>query len=395
MGQQGVGRQVHLGHRAAAQPLLGHHAQAGGAARGDTARRRTEQPHAPATRRPRVLARQQREQLLLAVAGDTGDADDLAGAHRQIDTAQRDAVRVAARLVHAGQLEHHRAGVRRTMLGRLEVGADHQPRQAGVVMLRRVDFGDHAPGAQHRAAVAQRAHLVELVADVQDAATAGGELAQRLEQPSDRLRRQHRSWFVEDQQPRLGQQRTDDLDALALADRQRVQRPPRIDVEAVVGGDALDARGDLRQWRAARLAEPDVLGNADALEQREMLKHHRDAELTRRVRVRHRHFDAVEQHATAVGLLGAVNDLHQRRLSRAVLAEHGVDRAGCDPQVDTVVGDDSGVTLADALQVETPGHDAVCRLLRRAQRAVNPILCLPPLTRGASASAVATLHRCG
>jgi hypothetical protein len=48
--------------------------------------------------------------------------------------------------------------------------ADHQPRQAGVALLRGVDLAGDLAAAQHGAVVAQRADLVELVADVEDAA---------------------------------------------------------------------------------------------------------------------------------------------------------------------------------------------------------------------------------
>ena len=44
----------------------------------------------------------------------------------------------------------------------------------------------------------------------------------------------------------------------------------------------------------------------------------------------------------------AVEDLHQRRLAGAVLADDGVDRAGRDREVDAVVGDHAGEALDDA-----------------------------------------------
>ena len=50
----------------------------------------------------------------------------------------------------------------------------------------RIDDAGHAPAAQHRARVAERPDLVELVADVEDAAAALGELPQRHEQLAPR-----------------------------------------------------------------------------------------------------------------------------------------------------------------------------------------------------------------
>ncbi len=54
-----------------------------------------------------ALARQRLEELGLAVAGDAGDGDDLAGAHLERDLAQRDAVKATGS-------SDRRSSVRRT-----------------------------------------------------------------------------------------------------------------------------------------------------------------------------------------------------------------------------------------------------------------------------------------
>ena len=74
-----VGREV--AHEAHAQPVLGHVAEARGAAEAGVAERPALDPDRAAGRRPD--AGQRLEQLRLAVAGDARDADDLAGAHRE------------------------------------------------------------------------------------------------------------------------------------------------------------------------------------------------------------------------------------------------------------------------------------------------------------------------
>ena len=62
-----------------------------------------------------------------------------------------------------------------------------------------------------------------------------------------------------------------------------------------------------------------------------------------------------------VGLDRAVDDLHQRRLAGAVLAQHGMGLPGLHRQRDVVVGDDGGIALGDALQLQagSGGHGAV------------------------------------
>src|SRR5262249_32308831 len=81
-----------------------------------------------------------------------------------------------------------------------------------------------------------------------------------------------------------------------------------------------------------------------------------------------------------IGLHDAIDDLHQRRLAGAVLAEHRVDFARQDGEVDAVVGDDRGIDLGDSLELETgrralaPGrcvHVPIMPRLRRAQARFN------------------------
>jgi hypothetical protein len=89
-------------------------------------------------------------------------------------------------------------------------------------------------------------------------------------------------------------------------------------------------------------AEPDVLGHGERVEQAEVLEHHADAQRPRLLRVAHVHRLAVPQHAAFVGLDRAVDDLHQRGLAGAVLAQHGVGLAGLHRQRDAAVGHHAG-----------------------------------------------------
>ena len=121
----------------------------------------------------------------------------------------------------------------RAVLRHGQVLADHHPRHRLRRLLRRHAGAGDLAGAQHRRRVAELLDLVQLVADVEDAAALRRQLAQRLEQLAHGLRRQHRRRLVHDQELRVLQQAADDLDALALADRQRVHEPARIDRQPV------------------------------------------------------------------------------------------------------------------------------------------------------------------
>ena len=57
----------------------------------------------------------------------------------------------------------------------MHIGSDHQPRQLQIAAFGRYAMAGYAPAAQHRGALAQRAHLAELVADEEDAAAFGGQ----------------------------------------------------------------------------------------------------------------------------------------------------------------------------------------------------------------------------
>ena len=61
---------------------------------------------------------------------------------------------------------------------------------------------------------------------------------------------------------------------------------------------------------------------------------------------------AVDRDGALVRPLHAVEDLHQRRLAGAVLADDRVDRAASHGDVDVVVGDDAGEALGDAAQLD-------------------------------------------
>jgi hypothetical protein len=102
------------------------------------------------------------------------------------------------------------------------VCADHQPRQARFGFLARVDVRDQTPAAQHHTAMRHAADLVELVADEKHTDAVRRQLLQSAEQPLDRLRLQHGGRLIEDQQPRRGHQRPQNLDALPLTHRQVV-----------------------------------------------------------------------------------------------------------------------------------------------------------------------------
>ena len=80
---------------------------------------------------------------------------------------------------------------------------DHQLGQAALAGALAVDRRDLLAAPQHRDAVGDVEHLVQLVRDQDDRRAARDERAQNAEQLVDFLRRQHRGRLVEDQDARV------------------------------------------------------------------------------------------------------------------------------------------------------------------------------------------------
>ena len=127
--------------------------------------------------------------------------------------------------------------------------------------------------------------------------------------------------------------------------------------QPVLGADRahlLARLGEVEAVEAAgRLdAEHDVLGDREHRHQHEVLVHHADAGPDRVARALEPHRLAVDEDLALVGPVEPAEDVHQRRLAGAVLAEQAEDFAGADGQVDRVVGDDVAEPLGDAAKFD-------------------------------------------
>ena len=97
-----------------------------------------------------------------------------------------------------------------------------------------------------------------------------------------------------------------------------------------------------------------------------MLKDHADTQVPRRLGIGDFHLPALPFHPARIGPLNPVDELHQRALAGAVLAQQRVDFTGHDGEIDVLVGDHARVALGDALQFEARyGHDAAAFAARR------------------------------
>ncbi len=156
------------------------------------------------------------------------------------------------------------------------------------------------------------------------------------------VRGQHPGRLVQDQDVGMAEQRLEDFDALLMADRQILDQRVRLHVQFVFArqiGQHLAGAGQRRaQQRALLGAQHDILQHREILHQLEMLEHHADARADRGLAVGDVHGLAADDDLARIGAVEAVEDRHQRRFSRAVLADDPVDRARHDADRDVLVG---------------------------------------------------------
>jgi hypothetical protein len=131
------------------------------------------------------------------------------------------------------------------------------------------------------------------------------------------------------------------------------------------GTSSTSASGSTRRpWRSeistirARAAEHHVLRDGEDRHEHEVLVNHADARSNGVAGTGEGDRLVVDEDLALVGLVEAVEDVHERGLARAVLTEQPVDLAGTDDQVDALVGDDARKPLCDPPQLEL--HAGAC-----------------------------------
>ena len=202
--------------------------------------------------------------------------------------------------------------------------------------------------AQHRRRIAEPFHLVQPMADIENALALVAQPLQRHEQLVSLLRRQHGCRLVENDELRLLQKAADDFNALALADRQVADQRLRVQRQAIGLRHRPRLLGDLRNRRCLVERQRDVLGGGQGFEQREMLEHHADAELARGGGVGNCDLAALPEDIARGRLQRAEQHFHQSRFARAVLAEQRMDFALADAEADIVVRLERSKNLGDA-----------------------------------------------
>ena len=175
-------------------------------------------------------ARERLDELVLAVAGDAGDSEDLAGADLEADAIDG----LLAAIVRDPQVRDDRvSGSPGWISPRSTTSWTSRPTISSARSSSSVSAGirdpDDLAAPDDRDPVGDLEHLVELVADEDDAVALVREAPQDGEDLLRLLWREHGRRLVEDEDPRLAVERLEDLDPLLPADRQRADlaRPGR------------------------------------------------------------------------------------------------------------------------------------------------------------------------
>ena len=286
-------------------------------------------------------------------AHQPGEAEDLALAQLEADVLEQLLGAEAGDLEHDLAIRLHADGLG---LAR-DLAADHHGDDLLHGRLLGLARAHVAAVADDRDAVGDPLDLVHAVRDVDHPGVGLHEAADQAVQDLDLGVVERRRRLVHDQQLGVVGQRLADLDHLLLGDREAADEllGPQRQMEA------LDQLARLRvepalveeEPRAARLApDEEVLRDREVGHQVELLVDDADAELLR-VLGRDRLVGlAVEEELALVGVVDAGQQLHQRRLAGAVLADQREDLAGVQVEVHVLERLDAGEALADALDVE-------------------------------------------
>jgi hypothetical protein len=191
---------------------------------------------------------------------------------------------------------------------------------------------------------------------VQDRRAGLLQFAQHAEQMIGFRIGERRRRFVEHEDPAIKGERARDLEELAVSGRQRAGERVRIDPQRQSTEHRLRAGAHRRLIKAAEAADLPAAENvgrdAEVRQAQHLLVDHADAVLDGLARAGRGKRLAAPADLAAIGLDQPGQDLQQRRLAGAVLADEGVRFALGDIEADAAQRVDGAKRFVDALETE-------------------------------------------
>ena len=308
----------------------------------------------------RTLAAEDFDQILLAVAGDAGDADDF----MRVDRDRIDRQALAAAILGGAQAGHRQAdfvgrGALAFRVFRRVRFADHHRRQVGRAQILHRAGAGHAAAAQHRDLIDEGGDFLQFVGDDHDGQRAGvGEVADQTEHLGGFLGGQDGGRFVQHQEFSLQIKLFDDLGFLPFAGGEVADLDFQRHLERHAFHELLQA-GDflapVDHGRNVLARHHQVFGDGHRRYQGEVLVHHAEAERIGVGGTLDRGFASVDDETTFVGAVVAQQAFYQCRFAGAVFTEQAVHAAGGDLQRDVGQGVKGAEMLADADRLDTDG----------------------------------------
>src|SRR5690625_739272 len=277
------------------------------------------------------------------------------------------------------KLQHRRTG-RLGFTYRFRNGpANHGFRQILPVRFPGRQLGDDATAPQNRDPVADAQDFVELVGNEHHRQAVGRQATKGSEETLRLLWCQHRRRLVQNEDSGTEVEGLENLDPLAITDREARNRSGEIDLQAAVAHQlsCLFARlAEVLPGPPERFgAEHQVVEGGEVVGKGEVLVHHPDARGKRGIGIARRqglkfprgtaHF-----HLAVVGGVVAKDDVHQGGLAGAVLPKERQDFAAAELEIDRIVGPKIAKALGYAGQAQDGascchGHATTFTLLQR------------------------------
>ncbi len=189
----------------------------------------------------------------------------------------------------------------------------------------------------------------------------------RFRQPTNRFEQairfgigQHRGRLVENKDSHAADQHLHDLDLLLFRHSQRIGPPFRVDVESEFFRLRLDGLANLLDARtkvSPAIGEQDVFRDRERLYQLEVLVDHTDAVLARIGWSAQRNRSAINGDRSDVWRIEAGGNIHQRRFTRAVLAEKRMHLTGAGPEHRVIQSHDPIEGFTDPGEFERKAHE--------------------------------------